>query len=153
MMDKVRQVLFCSCTCSGLNARNMRKQYVAHKDAESEFKNLDCGVPHGSILGSLLFIIYCNDLPNAVKHTNCIPHADDTTIYYSTDNLQSLYIVMNSDLGMLSNWYMANKLSLNASKSQYVLFKNNRPIENNYQILINSEIIKQTKTAIFLVSQ
>ena len=57
---------------------------------------------------------------------------------------------MNSDLGMLSNWYMANKLSLNAAKSQYVLFKNNRLIENNYQILMNNEIIKQTKTAKFL---
>ena len=96
----------------------MRKQYVTHKDAKSEFKNLDCGVPQGSMLGPLLFIIYCNDLPNALKHTNCILYADDTTIYYSTDNLQSLYNhrVMNSDLGMLSNWYMANKLSLNASK-------------------------------------
>ena len=129
---------------------NTRKQYVTHKDAKSEFKNLDCGVPQGSILGPLLFIIYCNDLPNALKHTNCILYADDTTIYYSTDNLQSLYTVMNSDLGMLSNWYMANKLSLNAAKSQYVLFKNNRPIENNYQILMNNEIIKQTKTAKFL---
>ena len=48
---------------------------------------------------------------------------------------KSLYTVMNSDLGMLSNWYMANKLSLNAAKSQYVLFKNNRPIENNYQAM------------------
>ena len=57
---------------------------------------------------------------------------------------------MNSDLGMLSSWYMANKLSLNASKSQYVLFMNNKPIENNYQILINNEIIKQTKIAKFL---
>jgi len=127
-----------------------RRQYVLHKDATSLMLSPECGVPQGSILGPLLFLIYCNDLPNSLTHTNCILYADDTTIFYSTDNVHSLYNVINNDLETLSEWYMTNKLSLNASKSQYVLFANHRPIVNDRQILINNEIIKQTKTVKFL---
>jgi len=91
-----------------------RRQYVLHKDARSLMLSPECGVPQGSILGPLLFLIYCNDLPNSQTHTNCILYADDTTIFYSTDNVHSLYNAISNYLETLSEWYMTNKLSLNA---------------------------------------
>ena len=113
--------------------------------------NLNCGVPEGSILGPLLFIIYCNDLPKALKSTTCILYADDTTIFYSSDDMNTLYNKTNPELELLSQWYMANKLSLNTSKTQYVLFsKDGRQTYDNLVIRINGNSINSTNTANFL---
>ena len=60
------------------------RKFVTFKDSNSNILRVDCGVPQGSVLGPLLFIIYTNDLPNAIKHSKCILFADDTTIFYST---------------------------------------------------------------------
>ena len=60
-----------------------RKLYVSVKGNDSAMHNLNCGVLQGSIIGPLLFIIYCNELPKALKSTKCILYADDTTIFYS----------------------------------------------------------------------
>ena len=103
------------------------------------------------IIGPLLFIIYCNDLPKALKSTKCILYADDTTIFYSSDDMNTLYNTMNSELELLSQWYMANKLSLNTSKTQYVLFsKDGRQTYDNLVIRINGNSINSTNTANFL---
>ena len=128
-----------------------RKLYVSVKGTDSAMHNLNCGVPQGSILGPLLFIIYCNDLPKALKSTKCILYADDTTIFYSSDDMNTLYNTMNSELELLSQWYMANKLSLNTSKTQYVLFsKDGRQTYDNLVIRINGNSINSTNTANFL---
>ena len=129
------------------------KLYFSVKGNDSAMHNLNCGVPQGSILGPLLFIIYCNDLPNALKSTKCILYANDTTIFYSSDDMNTLYNIMNSELELLSQWYiiMANKLSLNTSKTQYVLFsKDGRQTYDNLVIRINGNSINSTNTANFL---
>ena len=128
-----------------------RKLYVSVKGNDSAMHNLNCGVPQGLILGPLLFIIYCNDLPKALKSTKCILYADDITIFYSSDDMNTLYNTMNSELELLSQWYMANKLSLNTSKTQYVLFsKDGRQTYDNLVIRINGNSINSTNTANFL---
>ena len=68
------------------------------------------------------FIIYTNDLPMSIKHSRCVRFADNTTIYYSSNNLDDLYNKINHDLYTVADWFRANKLTLNISKTNYVIF-------------------------------
>ena len=92
-----------------------RKQFVCFNGIHSANMEIQCGVPQGSVLGPLLFIIYTNDLPNVLTKTKCILFADDTTIYLSLDRIDEMYQIMNDELLNLTDWFKANKLSLNVS--------------------------------------
>lgn len=127
-----------------------RRHYVHYKDNSSPFSNMICGVPQGSVLGPLLFIIYTNDLPQCLKHTKCILFADDTTIYTSDSNLDQLYASLNADLIILSDWFKANKLSLNIGKTVYMIFNKPPNIDVHTELKLGSEVIKQTNHTKFL---
>ena len=93
-----------------------RSHFVKYKNYSSASSDMICGVPQGSVLGPLLFIIYTNDLPNCLKTCKCILFADDTTIYKKSSNLSELYSTLNTELNALADWFRANKLSLNVGK-------------------------------------
>ena len=78
------------------------------------------GVPQGSILGPLLFLLYINDLANALKG-NVLSFADDTTIYISDVNIDNLYRRANLEIKALKDWLDANKLALNTDKKKYMI--------------------------------
>ena len=99
-----------------------RKQYVMYNNTQSSMQYITCGVPQGSVLGPLLFLIYINDIPNCLKHSKSIVFADDTAIFASCNNLNTLFNNVNGDLANLINWFRANKLSLNIAKTNYILF-------------------------------
>ena len=128
-----------------------RTQYVKYNNATSSIKTLPCGVPQGSVLGPLLFIIYTNDLPNCLKVTKAILFADDTTIFLSSQNKQFIYESVNKDLYSLNEWFQTNKLSLNVSKTNYVLFNNTR-VDNadNFNLTIANESIERKNEVKFL---
>ena len=92
-----------------------RKQYVLYNNTQSSKQYITCGVPQGSVLGPLLFLFYINDIPNCLKHSKSIVFADDTTIFASCNNMNTLYNNMNDDLANLINWFM---LSLNITEVQ-----------------------------------
>ena len=93
-----------------------RKQYVTYNDTKSSIKSIRCGVPQGSILGPLLFLIYINDLVSVCQHTMPILFADDTNLFINGDNLLQMVQTLNAELDNISNWLKANKLSLNVKK-------------------------------------
>src|SRR6218665_2037014 len=84
------------------------------------------GVPQGSILGPLLFLLFINDLPNAPKLLSFLLFADDTSILASHKSYDQLFSMVNLELGYVNNWFRANKLSLNVMKTNYILFTSRR---------------------------
>ena len=81
------------------------------------------GVPQGSVLGPLLFLIYINDIHNSSDKLSFFLVADDTNLLYAVKNLKSLEETVNNELLKVSEWLNANKLILNAKKSNYVIFR------------------------------
>ena len=81
------------------------------------------GVPQGSVLGPLLFLIYINDLPNALVYSDAFIFADDTALLYSDKNLKRIRKRINIDLKLLVHWLHANKIGLNVDKTEAILFR------------------------------
>ena len=98
-----------------------RKFYVSIGESSSDVKFLSMGVPQGSILGPVLFLIYINDIINCSNSLNFTLYADDTTVSYSDAKIENLYSVFNEETYNLYNWTLANKLSLNFEKTKYML--------------------------------
>ena len=95
-----------------------RQQQCVVEECVSKPKLIKCGIPQGSILGPLLFLIYINDLPGCLLHTKVHMYADDTTLYSSSTSTAELYTKVNEDLNRVRDWLLANKLSLNVTKSE-----------------------------------
>ncbi len=104
-----------------------RKQYVKLQEASSNLLPINTGVPQGSILGPLLFIIYINDFARASAIVDFICYADDTTLFSTLNkfiNAQNTNpnIIINTELAKINEWLEINKLSLNVTKSKFMVF-------------------------------
>ena len=97
-----------------------RTQFVTIANDKSNRNDITRGVPQGSILGPLLFLIYMNDISNACD-VNLLSFADDTTIYMSSASKQHLFTSANCAMKALSDWFAANELYLNAKKTNYMI--------------------------------
>ena len=84
-------------------------------------KTVTRGVPQGSVLGPILFLLYINDINFSTK-LNILTFADDTTAYSSHHNIKQLYKDTNEEMKQLYTWLCANKLSLNINKTEYSIF-------------------------------
>ena len=120
-------------------------------DVQSELEIIKCGVPQGSVLGPLLFLIYINDIILSSKLFRFTLFADDTSLYYSCKNTRNLEGIINTELAKISDWLSANRLSLNVSKSKLLYFTNkNRNNLKDINIRINNEILKEVDAAKYL---
>ena len=95
---------------------------IGRRNKSSE-EILPSGVPQGSVLGPLLFLIYVNDICNSFNQLKFYLFADDTNLLYADKNLRSLEATVNNELSKVYAWLIANKLSLNIKKSNFVIFR------------------------------
>ena len=117
---------------SYLSERTMQTKCIINEDSHlSETKKVTYGAPQGSCLGPLIFLIFCNDLHYNLIFTSCILFADDMTIYYSNKSLSLLIASLEHDLDIASDWFKANKLTLNKKKSVCILFKSNNSVNHS----------------------
>ena len=126
-----------------------RKQYVVYNNTKSDEKHITCGVPQGSILGPLLFLLYVNDICNVSDILFPILFADDTNIFLNGKNTDELVQCMNCELNKVVIWLAANKLSLNIKKTHFMIFRSKRCcIDNQQDIRIcdqKIEFVEHTK--------
>ena len=91
-----------------------RKQFITYGDKQTNIETTTCGVPQDSILGPLLFLILVNDLHKVTNYLDQIMFADDTNLSYSHKNIKTLSQIVNIELKLFNEWFLANKVSLNA---------------------------------------
>lgn len=128
-----------------------RKQYVVYGDASSGYLPITCGVPQGSILGPLLFIIYLNDLPLMMTRLSTIMFADDTTFHIRHSDLNSAVAIVNSQLSLFAEWLRVNRLSLNTKKTKSMLFTLNHAMrDRELYVHIDGDPIYTVKETKFL---
>ena len=122
-----------------------RKQYVSISGHDSDVKAIEVGVPQGSVLGPLLFLIYINDMHNAIKYSTTRHFADDTNLLIKGKNLKQMKKHLNYDLDQLCDWLKANKISLNCDKTEMIIFRHpNKKINYDVKIKVNGKKLQKT---------
>ena len=122
-------------------------QVVRCNDSISKPCHLPIGVPQGTVLGSLLFILYANDLPDNLSTVTCIMYADDITLFYSAKSLQTVEPCLQKCINETITWLKSNKLAVNPSKSNSMLIGTRQRIKKyTLNISINDCTVKFTNT-------
>ena len=112
------------------NSLNWFKSYLDNRRQKcfingclSDKLPLSCGVPQGTILGPLLFLIYINDLPNCLLSSQPRMYADDTHLTFSIKDITALDQALNRDVDSVNNWLVSNKLTLNAANTEFTVIR------------------------------
>ena len=147
LIDKMR--IFFGVTGNQLRwfelyLNNMQSSTMSYKRTIIEPKKIICGVPQGSILGPLLFLLYINDMPDSLSHLTPSLYADDTEIYASSNDCADLVDKVNIDLENIRKWMIQNKLQIHPSKSKHIFIGSPYNLKNKVSgnpILINNKLV------------
>lgn len=140
------------------NAINIIKSYLANRFQVVKINEnissplpLKCGVPQGSILGPLLFLIYINNIHNIGLKGHITLYADDTCLFYFGSNINEIVTVAQNDLDTLQKWFSSNLLTINTAKTNYIIFAaKNKQIKPYTPLTINSVPINKVNTEKYL---
>ena len=133
---------------SYLTGRQLRAKCNTEHDERNQYSDyfpIEYGIPQGSCLGPLLFLIFTNDFYLCIENGSCLLFADDTLLYYSHNNIRFLKWNIEQDISRIMDWFRANKLTLNINKTECIYF-NNKQISSTFEINIGDITIKSTNT-------
>ena len=120
-----------------------RSQYVDFDSNVSSSLPVRCGVPQGSILGPLLFLLYINDISHSTTE-NILSFADDTTVFLSDSDPTRLFSRANKSLEAVFHWFCSNRLSLNGKKTQYMVIQSaSKKLNNSLELKIYGVVLSQ----------
>ena len=128
---------------------NDTQQFCVVNGLSSVKDRIVCGVPQGSLLGPLLFLIYINDLPNCLDHSIGRSFADDTNLTFSAVDLSILRTEMSNDLNRIFNWLSSNKLTSNILKTDFMVIGSRQRIASvagNISLSVNGLTLQQVET-------
>ena len=122
---------------SYLSHRSQRCNINGHLSTASQ---ITCGVPQGSLIGPLLFLLYINDLPNSLKDGTARMYADDTNISFAASTTSDLESMINNALANVNSWLRANKLSLNIAKTEFMVIGSRQKLQTQANTAIRAHI-------------
>ena len=134
---------------------NGRKQFVKLNNETSESCEITCGVPQGSVLGPILFLLFINDISNfAVEGCLLNMYADDVIIYTSAMSTHELECKLQSSIDSISNWYDMNKLCINKKKSSVMIIGSKFQLRSlnldDFAISVNADKLQLAEKAKYL---
>ena len=133
LVNKMELIGFSKKTTKWFKSYLSERKFIVHiKNTSSEPGDLLCGVPQGSILGPLLFLLYVNDMPQAVE-CDLLFYADDTCLIFQHKDITETEVVLNKNFSKLCDWFVDNKLSIHfgEDKTKSILFCSKDKLKNS----------------------
>ena len=152
LLNKLTAYGFSPNTINWMNSYlSNRRQCVFFNGSFSSFKGLHCGVPQGSCLGPLLYTIFTNDMPFVLEKCGCSLFADDSTVYFASNNSLELRETLQSELQLLLDWIDENRLVLNLAKTKCIVFTaRHGNMDNQLGLSLRGSDIEQVQEALLL---